>query len=303
MEIKNFTVVSNYDNLTLHGTVYEPNGEKKGIVHILHGMSEYRDRYFDFMGFLAENGYVAVCHDHRGHGDSVEKSEDLGWFHDFKGKAIVEDSVQVTKYIKAQYPDLPVTLFGHSMGSMIVRCYVQENDDLINKLIVCGTPANNPLAGIAIFMTKCIRFFRGERHRSKLLAYVSTGRGNNKFPSEGKGAWLSQNRANIDAFYQNPKGRHKFTCNGFENLFQLMKRTYNKKGYLVKNKNMPIRFISGSDDAVLGGEKKFSECVDFFKEIGYTNVTSKLYAGLRHEILNEINHQEVYDDFISFIQN
>ena len=303
MEIKNFTVESDYDKLMLHGTVYEPNGEKKGIVHILHGMSEYKERYLDFMQFLCENGYVAVCHDHRGHGDSVEKEADLGWFRDFHGKAIVDDAVKVTKYIQSQYPNLPVTLFGHSMGSMVVRCYVREHDDLIDKLIVCGTPVNNPLAGTAIFVEKCIRLFKGERHRSKMLAYLSTGKGNNNFPGEGKGAWLSQNRASIDAFYQNPKGRYGFTCNGFENLFNLMKRTYRKKGYLVKNKSLPVHFVSGSEDAVLGGEKNFNKCVEFFKQLGYTNVTSKLYAGLRHEILNEFGRETVFRDILSFLKS
>lgn len=303
MEKREFTLQSEYDQLTLHGTVYEPNGEKKGIFQIEHGMCERRERYEEMLKFFCSYGYVAVCYDHRGHGDSVEKGEDRGWFKDKKAQAIVEDGVLVTKYIKSLYPDLPVILFGHSMGSMIVRCYLQEHDDLIDKLIVCGTPGKNGLAGMGVFLAKSIGFFKGEKHRSKFLSYLSTGKGNKNFPGEGPGCWLSRNRENIEAFYGDEKCNFIFTCNGFENLFKLMKRTYDKKRYEVKNPDLPIFFISGSDDAVLGGEKKFGEAVDFMRKAGYKNLSSELYKELRHEIFNDLGKEEVYADMLAFVQN
>lgn len=302
MERKEFALQSEYDNLTLHGTVYEPKGKKKGIFQIEHGMCERTKRYEEMMKFFCSYGYVTVCHDHRGHGDSVEKEEDRGWFRDKQGKAIVSDSVQITRYIKQLYPDLPVVLFGHSMGSMVVRCYIQEHDDLIDKLIVCGSPSKNPLAGMGIFVAKTLSLFKGDRHRSRLLAYLSTGKGNQKFPNEGKGCWLSRNRQNIEEFYADEKCRFVFTCNGFENLFKLMKNTYSKKEYEVKNPSLPIFFVSGSDDAVLGGEKGFKKTVEFMRKRGYTNVSSKLYPKLRHEIFNDLGKEEVYADLLAFTQ-
>ncbi len=302
MERKEFTVYSDYDKLPLRGTLYEPSGEKRGIVQICHGMCEYRERYDAFMQFLCSQGYVVACHDHRGHGDSVFQEEDRGWFNDYDARAIVDDAVQISKYLKAEYPELSLTLFGHSMGSMIVRCYIRENDDLIDKLIVCGTPAKNPLVDIAIGLEKCIRLFYGSRHRSKLLAYLSTGKGDDKFPGEGKGAWLSHNRENIEEFHTNPKGKFRFTCNGFENLFKMMKRTYTKKGYLKKNPDLKILFISGSEDAVLGGEKNWNKAVGFLKDVvGYKNVEAKVYEGQRHEILNDTKKEEVYKDVFAFL--
>ena len=301
MEKKEFSIVSEYDKLTLRGTVYEPNGEKKGIIQIEHGMCEYKKRYEEMMNFFCSYGYVVVCCDHRGHGDSVEKAEDRGWFRDKTGQAFVDDSVQVTKYIKSVYPDLPLILFGHRMGSMIVRCYIQKHEELIDKLIVCGSPANNPLAGVGVFVAKTIGLFKGERHRSKLLAYLSTGKGNDNFPGEGHGSWLSRNRENIEKFYSDEKCGYIFTCNGFENLFKLMKSTYRKKAYEVKNPQLPILFVSGSDDAVLGGEKNFKKTVDMMSSVGYTNVSSKLYKGLRHEIFNDLGKEEVYADLLEFV--
>ena len=265
-------------------------------------MCEHKERYVDFMRFLCKHGYVVACHDHRGHGDSVKTSDDLGYFGDYDGKAVVDDAVLITRYLKERFPDLPLTLFGHSMGSMVVRCYLRENDTLVDKLIVSGSPAKNPLAGVAIGLEKCIRLCKGARHRSKLLAYLSTGKGDKNFPGEGKGAWLNQNRENVQAYLKNPKSNYKFTCNGFENLFKLMRRTYQKKGYLVQNPQLPIHFVSGSDDAVMISEKKWRQGMRFLQDVGYQKVTGKLYTGLRHEILNEIENQEVYADLLAFIE-
>ena len=299
---KEFTVTSDFDGLVLKGIVFEPEMQPKGIVQIAHGMCEYKKRYEPFMEFLCSQGYVAACHDHRGHGESVEKEEDLGWFRDFHGKAVVEDCVQVTKYLREAYPNLPVILMGHSMGSMIVRCYLRAHDDLIDKLIVSGSPCNNPLAGTAVVLAKTLRLFRGQRHRSKMLSYLSTGKGSAEFAKSGKGSWLTRDPAIAEAFASDPKCSYRFTVNGFENLFNLMKYTYKKRGYQVTNPTLPIHFVSGSEDAVLGGEANWKQVVAFIRNVGYQNVSGKLYDGMRHEVLNEIGKEEVYQDLIQFIQ-
>lgn len=301
MEIKNFVIESAFDKLPLHVTVYEPSGEKKGVLQILHGMCEYKERYADFMEYFCKNGLVVVCHDQRGHGDSVKDATDLGYFYDTSSKAIVEDAAQITARIKEEYPHLPITLFGHSMGSMVARCYLRAHDKLIDKAIICGSPSKNPLAGVAVGLAKTIAFFRGGRHRSKMLAYLSTGKGDKRFVGEGKGAWLSQNRESIESFYSNPKGRVIFTCNGFENLFKLMKYTYKKKGFAVQNPALPIHFVSGSDDAVLGNELKWFQAIEFLRKRGYENVSGKLYKGLRHEIFHDVDKDEVLADLLTFI--
>lgn len=300
MKTKTFTIISDFDGLALQGALIEPHGEKKAIVQIVHGMCEYKERYFPFMQFLAEHGYIAVCHDQRGHGDSVLPNEPRGFFGDYDGVAIVDDAAQVTEYLKTRYPGLKVFLFGHSMGSMVVRCYLREYDVKIDKLVVCGSPSENPLAGVAIGLEKTVRLFRGARHTSKMLAYLSTGKGDENFPNEGKDAWLSHNHENIQEFQTNPKSNFTFTCNGFENLFKLMKRTYTKKGYRLQNVELPIRFIAGSDDAVIGSEDQWLKAIGFLREVGYKNVSGKLYHGLRHELLNEMENEQVYADLLAF---
>ena len=299
MQTENFVIQSQFDGLSLHGIIMMPQNPK-AIIQILHGMCEYKERYEDFMQFFAKQGYVVVCHDHRGHGDSVLKEEDRGFLYDFSGTAVVEDAALITRYVKERYPDLPVYLFGHSMGSMIARCYLQKYDTLVDKAVICGSPSENPLVNVAILLAKTVRLFRGERYKSKMLAYLSTGKGNERFKEEGPSNWLSRNRENIEKFITNPKGKVHFSANGYENLFKLMRQTYRKKDYRVQNPTLPIFFVSGSDDAVLVNEKKWRASVNDMKKVGYQNVSSKLYPKLRHEIFNDIGGEVVMQDLLTF---
>lgn len=299
MQKETFVVQSQFDDLKLHGVIIRPE-KPKAIIQILHGMCEYKERYEDFMRFFAERGYIVVCHDHRGHGDSVLREEDRGYLYDFSGQAIVEDAALVTRYVKETYPNLPVYLFGHSMGSMIARCYIQKHDTLVDKVVICGSPSKNPFVDVAILLTKTIRLFRGERYKSKMLAYLSTGKGNERFKEEGPSNWLSRNRENIEKFITNPKGKVHFSVNGYENLFKLMRNTYRKKGYRVQNPALPIFFVSGSDDAVLVTEEKWRNSVEDMKKVGYQDVSCKLYPKLRHEIFSDIGGEEVMEDLLEF---
>ena len=296
------TLSSSYDNLPLSTLLIAPENGAKGIVQLVHGMAERKERYEELMAFLADNGYACIIHDHRGHGESLLSKEDRGFMGDYDGVALVEDAVVVSKYAKARYPDLPLTLFGHSMGSLVVRCYAQAYDELIDKLIVCGSPSKNPLAGVAVGLEKTIRLFRGARHRSKLLAFLSTGKGDKQFPGEGSHAWLSRNRENVEEYLADEGCGFRFTCNGYENLFKLLKKTYQAKRYEVKNPHLPIFFIAGEKDPVILSEKAWCAAVDFMKEVGYTSVAGRLYKDMRHEIHNELGREEVYQDILTFIE-
>lgn len=303
MQTEIIKIKSNFDGLDLEVMLALPSMSPVGVIQISHGMCEFKERYLSFMQFFTDKGYIVVCPDQRGHGNSVKKEEDRGYFYETKAEGIIKDCAQITTEIKNKYPNLPITLFGHSMGSMIVRCYLQHYDTLIDKLIVCGSPSKNPLAFLGITLTKIITLFKGERHRSKVLSYLSTGHGDKNFPGEDKGAWLSRNKENVKAYRSDKRGNYRFTCNGFENLFRLMQKTYTQKLYKVQNPNLPIHFVSGSDDAVMVSEKKFKDAVNSLREVGYQQVTYKLYEGMRHEVHNELEAESVLYDLLAFIEN
>ncbi len=306
MQKREFTLQSKYDNLALSCAEYTAEGgtqtNAKGVVQIVHGMCEYKERYEGFIDYLTQNGYIVFAHDHRGHGGSVTANENLGYFGDKKGEAIVDDAALVTDGIRRLYPGLSVTLFGHSMGSLVVRAYIQKYEEKIDKLIVCGSPSKNSLAGFGLMLNGVISAFRGKKYRSRLMANASTGGGDDKFPGEGKNAWLTRDKTVVEKYNADEKCNFVFSCNGFSNLLHLVKNAYKKKKYPAKHSDLPIFFMAGADDPVIGSEKKWLAAQQFLRDVGYKNVTGKLYPKMRHEILNELGKEEVYADALAFIE-
>lgn len=306
MQKREFTLQSKYDNLALSCAEYTAEGgtqtNAKGVVQIVHGMCEYKERYEGFIDYLTQNGYIVFAHDHRGHGGSVTANENLGYFGDKKGEAIVDDAALVTDEIRRLYPGQSVTLFGHSMGSLVVRAYIQKYEEKIDKLIVCGSPSKNSLAGFGLMLNGVISAFRGKKYRSRLMANASTGGGDDKFPGEGKNAWLTRDKTVVEKYNADEKCNFVFTCNGFSNLLHLVKNAYKKKKYPAKHSDLPIFFMAGADDPVIGSEKKWLAAQQFLRDVGYKNVTGKLYPKMRHEILNELGKEEVYADALAFIE-
>ncbi len=299
------TVKSNCDGLPLSVAVFTPEkSDIKGIFQISHGMAEHKERYFGFMEFLTDNGYAAVINDHRGHGGSVRSEKDYGYFYDETSDYITEDLYQITELAKEKFPGKPVALFGHSMGSLVVRKYIRKYDDKIDKLIVCGSPSANPLVGMAIGIVRAEKRLRGDRHRSMTIQKLAFGSyTKNLSGSLSQNAWLSVNDQNVRDYDKDKMCGFVFTLNGFLNLFLLMKQVYDPKGWGVKNPNLPILFIAGSEDPVIAGEKNWNKSQDFLRERGYRDVSGRLYPGLRHEILNEDGAGEIYDNIIEFAES
>ena len=296
------TVPSNFDATQLHVLIVEPQGQAKGIIQIAHGMCEYIERYEGMMEFFASRGYVVAGNDHRGHKGSVKEDADLGYFGDKTGAAVVDDLLTVTKYLKGQYPNLPVYLFGHSMGSMVARCYLQQYDGMIDKVMLCGAPAKNALAGLAISLTDVVTLFKGDRHLSKLLFALSLGPAEKQFAAEGSTSWLSKNQANVKEYIADDYCGFLFTTNGFRNLFCLLRNTSRKGLYGVKNPKVPIYFMAGADDPIIVSPKAWEAEMEFLKACGYQDVSGKLYDGLRHELLKENEREQVMEDMLAFLE-
>lgn len=296
-------IESKCDNLPLSVAIFEPEGEVKGIVQFAHGMSEHKERYFGFMEYLAEAGYVSIINDHRGHGGSVKSQEDLGYFYDKTVTYIVEDIHQLTLYIKAKHPNVPVFLFGHSMGSIVVRKYIQKYDSDIDKLIVCGAPGQNPAAGVAKALIAIQTALKGDRYRSPMMYNLSVG-GYSKAVSnaETECDWLSANKENVKNYIEDPLCGFRFTLNGYKNLLGLLADIFKKTGWKMSKPSLPIFFVAGSEDPVIGGEKTWKASQQFLMERGYRDVTGKLYKGLRHEILLENSKEQVYKDILDFVE-
>ena len=144
---------SRVDNLELSVLRTEPEGKIRGVIQIVHGMSEHKERYLPFMEYMTGRGFACVIHDHRGHGKSVKASGDLGYMYGGGAHAMVEDIRRVNDFIHRRYAHKKVILLGHSMGSLAVRTYLKKYDRSVDLVILSGSPSKNPALPVGMVLT------------------------------------------------------------------------------------------------------------------------------------------------------
>ncbi|MFR7991483.1 MAG: alpha/beta fold hydrolase [Lachnospiraceae bacterium] len=296
-------IQSAQDQLKLRMVICEPAGEIKGVVQISHGMGEHVGRYAPFMEFLSDNGYAAVCHDHRGHGQSVKSQEDLGYFYDRSGGYLVEDLKQVSTYIKKRFRHVPLFLFAHSMGTLAARCYIQHSDDALSGLILCGPPCRQRFVRGGIAALRLFGAVRGQKYRSTEVQYLMDRMFMKNFKEEQAPAWICSDAAEVERYKKDPQCGFAFTVNGYLNLLGMLRDSYQQERYEVKNSALPVLFLAGEEDPVVGGKPKLREQVQFLSAVGYKNIKWKMYEGKRHELLREDIRQTVYDDVLRWIKS
>lgn len=204
----------------------------------------------------------------------------------------------MTSYIKKQYPNLPVYLFSHSMGTLVARNYLKKHDQEIEKIVLCGPPTENKLAGLGIQFAKISKKIKGDRNRSQFLNQLTFGNYNKNYKIQNE--WICSNIEKVNQYNQDELSGYIFTTNGFINLYGLMKNAFNKKNWNVQNPNLKILVIVGCDDPVIQNKNKFENLINFLRSLGYKNITSKLYPKKRHELLNEVDHESIYQDILDF---
>lgn len=300
MQTDSFFLNSDFDGARLSVLTVCPENPRF-CLQITHGMAEHKRRYIPFMEYIASLGGACIISDMRGHGETSNPA-DYGYFGENGVEATISDLHQIGLMLRQKYPGLPMILFGHSMGSLVARSYAAGHDHHLAALILSGEASNNPAVGAGLFLTRLMALFRGDRYRSPLIESMSTGAYDKAFPEGEKFQWLSVNEENRQKYIEDPGCGFPFTLNGYDTLFSFMKRTYSPKFYNVWRKDMPILFLSGEEDPVMGDKKAFEDAVRFMRDMGYRNVRSKLYPGMRHEILMESERETVYADVAAFIE-
>lgn len=296
-DLKSFEFDSGFDGLRIHALIAVPSGNINGIVQIVHGMCEYKERYLDFMDYLAEEGFMSVIHDNRGHGKSICSEDDIGFLYKNGGKGYVSDIAQLVGIVKEAYPSIPYFMFGHSMGSLGARCYIKEHDTELNGLIISGSPSFSRFSSFARSIQSALSQKLGSHFRSEKISGIADTVLSKKFAKENlKNSWICSNSEVVKAFNEDSMCNFIYTLNGYEALLYLLKETYSKRGWRVENSGLPIRFISGRDDPCMLSEKKFFKAAELLEKAGYSSISHRLFDGMRHEIINEKNNIIVYKD-------
>ena len=299
-----FSFLSSDGKNSIHAEIYAPvEKEIRGVVQLAHGMVDYVARYTELADYLAGEGFVFAGNDHLGHGKSVKDSSDFGYFASEGGyKYVIDDLYAMNAELKKRYPDKPVILLGHSMGSFLARLYAVRYPKSIDGIIIHGTSGKNPAVPLGKMVVSLIRAFKGERHRSKFVKDLSFMGYNSKFDkSEGDEAWLTRAGELVADRKDDPRTNYTFTLAGYNDLFTMLGECNSRDWYLQYPKSLPTILMAGGADPVGNYGEGIREIYDGLSKEGVVALDIEIYEGARHELFNETNRAEVFRDICDWL--
>ncbi|MDR0852530.1 MAG: lysophospholipase [Clostridiales Family XIII bacterium] len=280
----------------------EDSGSPRAVIQLAHGMAEHSARYDEFARFLAAHGFIVCMNEHAGHGSHAET---LGYFAEKNGlDYVVSDMKALMDEVTADYPSLPVFLFGHSMGSFLSRKYITLYGDTLTGCILSGTAGSNPALGLGILLSSLQKKIKGPKSVGKFLSMMAFGSYTKKIKDPvNLCAWLSSVDDICIRYKEDDLCGFCFTASGYHDLFTLL-REINRKNWFAKvSTALPVYLMSGAADPVGAYGKGVTQVYERLKDVGVSDLTMKLYPGGRHEMLNEANKYEVYEDILAWLES
>ncbi len=288
----------------IHGLRWEPQGTVRAIVQIVHGIAERVERYDRFASFLTEHGILVVAEDHMGHGSSVASGDTQGYFSGGWFSA-VEDTCKLLRDTRAEFPNVPFILLGHSMGSFMARTILARYPDSgITAAILSGTAwMSGAVIGAGSCAAQAVCAAKGEKETSALLQSMMFGAYNarvehKRTPSD----WLTRDNAIVDAYEADPLCGFVPTAGLVRDMMQGLRYIQNRENLRRMRSELPVLFVAGGDDPVGNYGKGVRRAAQAFRDAGMQQVDVKIYPLCRHEILNELNADEICGDILAWIE-
>lgn len=278
-----------------------PKDTVLGTILLLHGMAEHHGRYLDFIRTLTMEGFDVYTYDHRGHGTD-KKLEDLGFISKKKGSLLlVKDARTICQYLKANSRCSKLTVFGHSMGSLTLRCLIQSYDEIDCAIISSTTMPPRIVSRFGVFLGNLCCLFRGVKKRSKFMQNLMFGgKAYSALCARTTYDWLTRNNTIVGQYIHDPYCGFLCTNSFYRDLANLCVLSSGKKAIAKTRKNLPLLFLTGSKDPVSDYATQVLRLHKLYTSLGFEQVELKIYPEDRHELLNELNADEVYTDIISF---
>lgn len=289
------------DNVAYY--IYTPKGNAKALVQIAHGMCEYAARYEKFIDSLCAQGYAVIINDHLGHGATASCDDDLGFFALEHGWIyLVKDFRKVALIGKSLFGKIPHYFIGHSMGSLILRCYLARFSDDADGAVIMGTVGRHIALPAAIITADSEIALHGIKSRSRKINKMLFGMSNAKIEDRRtEFDWLTRDERIVADYVADKKCNFVFTTSAFRDLFMLLDYCSSPSWYAKVRQDLPILLISGTDDPVGSYGKGVVQIFRGLDRHGFTDVEMKLYDGCRHELINETNRLEIYDKIIGWL--
>lgn len=290
------------DGLALHAKCWTPDSElKKGVMILSHGMTEHIARYKQFAEFLNNQKFIVYGHDHRGHGKTGERMGKLGYFAKEDGfLKTADDLIKMAEFAQQKHPDLPIFLFGHSMGSFLARMVIQSRSDLFAGIILCGTGyfSMAAVAGGRLLS----QMFPPETEAARMNSLIF-GSYNQKI---GKTVtsfdWLSRDRREVEKYIHDPYCGFIPSGQFFTDLMTGLACIHDPSRNKHIRKDLPLLIAGGTADPVGRYGKGIWKTAELYEQAGMNEITVMLFDEARHELLNELNREEIYASFLRWIE-
>ncbi len=276
----------------------------RGVVHILHGLAEHAGRYEILAETLTENGYQVFAHDQRGHGRTAASPEAFGYIGDEGGwNLLVSDAIELCEAEHAVFPHLPVYLFCHSMGTFIGQQIAFERPDLPDAMILSGASGEvGPMVHLGRIIAQCERWRLGPRGRSDIINRLTFDAFNREFaPNRTSFDWLSRNEAEVDRYIADPGCGFIATTSFWVDFLAAIVRIAQPGNRAKIRKNLPIYLFSGRHDPVNRQGRGCEFLAETYRAMGIRNASYRIYAHARHEMLNEVNREEVLEHILEWL--
>lgn len=296
-----FTFLSTDGKTQLHGMRWEPDGSSvRAVLQICHGVAEHIARYDAFARYLNGLGIAVVGHDHLGHGLSLPEGGTPVYFGEGNTwNTVVDDIYVLHQRIRLWYPDVPLCIMGHSMGSFLTRTYLIRYPGTVKAAVIMGT-GWQPKAVIAggMAVAKAVGAVVGENGTSDLVTNLAFGAYNKLFaPNRTSCDWLSADEGNVDAYMADPLCGADATVGLFRQMLSGIRFNQKLSNLRQMDPRIPVLFVAGEKDPVGDCGNGVRRTYQEFRRAGVQDCTLKLYPGLRHEILNEkAQQQQIFED-------
>lgn len=288
---KNIKILG-YHDLELNTYAYDKAENAKAVVIIVHGMQEHIGRYKHFAEHLNKNGYIVIGSDLRGHGKTATSVEMRGFGEKDIFNETLQDLLNIISFAKETY-NLPIYVFGHSYGSMLSQKLVQMTP-LIEKCVICGTTnGSSILMKAGCFVSKLMSPFKRKKSKGGLIEKLCIKSYGKKFE---RGNWLTRDEKVFDEYAKDEYCGGSFPFSFYKSMIQNMTKA---NSGISKIGNKKLFLICGDKDPVGADGKQVKKLYKIYLK-NNINVKIKIYENARHELLNEINKEEVYQDVINF---
>ena len=289
---------------TVQARAWLPEGSPKAVVQIVHGVAEHVGRYEEAAHFLAGHGFAVCGNDHLGHGRTARPGE-YGFFASKGGwELAVRDVRRLRELAGERWPGLPFFILGHSMGSFLTRTYLIRWPGTVDGAVLSGTgqePA--PVVAVGRAAAGLLCALRGPRYVSPLIYRLSLGAYNRKFrPNRTTGDWLSRDEAMVDEAMADPLCSFQPTVSMFRDMMNGLRFIGRASNARRMDPDTPVYFFSGDHDPVGSMGKGVRKVEALFRRAGCRDVTVRLYPGGRHEMIHELNRQQVLDELLVWLE-